>query len=276
MGFSYLTLLNNAKENQFIPRLVILFPHMVLPNLAFDALMFGLLLLAAGLDSMLSITHGTLSLLIIGGATYWAAQELSDSLLRRVGWTQESLATSIAVCSGGFLYFLNRNSSDLALLALSIGLMMGALMFAISVLAALNGAFKEGTVTPIIGWLATCGSSLALGLAAGSLAIVMGLDSMTLLPLKVGAVALALLLWKVREKTAPPSANPHFQEVATQDVPALPIQPRVALFPRRGTLLDRLFPLLVVGVLLSAVTRKEGPTAVTPGAVAQSESGEAQ
>lgn len=249
---------------------------MVLPNLAFDALMFGLLLLAAAVDSTLSITHGALSLLIIGGATYWAAQELSDSVLRRVGWSQESLATSVAVCSGGFLYFLLRNSSDLALLALSIGLMMGALMVSISVLAAFSGAFKEGTATPVMGWLVTCGSSLALGLAAGTLAIAMGLDSASLLPLKIGAVIVALVLWKVREKVAPPSVNPHFQEATTQDVASLPIQSRVALFPQRGTLLDRLFPMLVVGVLLAAVSRREGPSRVTPGAVATSESGEAQ
>ncbi|RYG70598.1 hypothetical protein EON80_07500 [bacterium] len=249
---------------------------MVLPNLAFDALMFGLLLLAAALDSALHITHGTLSLLIVGGATYWAAQELSDSLLRRVGWTQESLATSVAVCSGGFLYFVNRNSSDLALLALSIGLMMGALMVAISILAALSGSFKEGTATPVLGWLAACGSSLALGISAGLLAIVMGLDSTDLLPLKIGGIAVALVLWKVREKVAPPSSNPHFQEAAAQDAAAaLPIQPRVALFPQRGTLLDRLFPLLVLGVLLGAISKKEGPTAVNPGPVAPSESGEA-
>jgi hypothetical protein len=250
---------------------------MVLPNLAFDALMFGLLLIAAVLDSVLSITHGTLSLLIVGGATYWAAQELSDALLRRVGWTQESLATSVALCSGGFLYFAGRNSSDLALLGLSVGLMMGSLMVAISILAALAGSFKEGNLTPVLGWIATVASSLAMGLAAGLLAIVMGLDVVSLLPIKIGGLVVALILWKVREKAAPPSVNPYYQEMTSKDAaPALPLAPRVAIFPQRGTLLDRLFPLLVLGVLLGTVTKKEGPVPVATGPVSPSENGEAQ
>ena len=97
-----------AVEFRWSPRirfdggLGILFPPMVLPNFAFDALMFGLLLLAAGLDSAFPVTHGALSLLVVGGATYWAAQELSDALLRRAGWTQESLATSVALCWADF------------------------------------------------------------------------------------------------------------------------------------------------------------------------------
>lgn len=217
--------------------------------------MFGLLLLAAALDSAFPVTHGVLSLLIVGGATYWAAQELADSLLRRAGWTQESLATSVALCTGGFLYFWLRNSSDLALLALSIGLMMGALMMAISVLAAFSGALKEGKATPLGGWAATVISALALGIAAGILALALGRSSTALLPLKIGGIALAFVLWKLREKVAPPSVNPHFQEISAQAlVPAPLAATRVALFPQRGTLLDRLFPLLVLGFLLGALT----------------------
>ncbi|WP_157947503.1 hypothetical protein [Abditibacterium utsteinense] len=254
---------------------------MVLPNIAFDALMFGLLLLAAGLDSVFPTTHGILSLLIVGGTTYWAAQELSDSLLRRVGWTQESLATSVALCAGGFLYFWLRNTSDFALLALSIGLMMGALMVAISVLAAIGSALKEGKITPLFGWVATGVSALALGIAAGVLALVLGLSFTAALPLKLGGIALALVLWKLREKVAPPSVNPHFQEVSAQNVaPALQVAPRVALFPQRGTLLDRLFPLLVLGFLLGALTNNRAQLSL-PGSPAvadtsASESGEAR
>ncbi len=251
---------------------------MVLPNIAFDALMFGLLLLAAGLDSAFPVTHGVLSLLIVGGATYWAAQELSDSLLRRVGWTQESLATSVALCAAGFLYFALRNSSDLALLALSIGLMMGALMVAISVLAAFGSAFKEGKITPFLGWIITFVSALALGIAAGVLALVLGLSSLNILPLKIGGIVVALILWKLREKVAPPSVNPHFQEIAAQNVaPATLTATRVALFPQRGTLLDRLFPLLVLGFLLGALTNNRAQlTLPSSPAVAASETGEAR
>lgn len=285
-------------------RLVILFPLMVLPNFAFDALMFGLLLLAAALDSAFPIFHGALSLLVVGGATYWAAQELSDTLLRRVGWTQESLATSIALCSGGFLYYLLRNSSDLSLLALSIGLMMSALMVSISVLAALGAAFKEGKITPITGWIVTAVAALALGIAAGVLALVLGVSSMQVLPLKIGGIIGALVLWKLREKIAPPSVNPHFQDAA-QIAPAprasafsnpgaTPAAPplsmpvataRVALFPQRGTLFDRLFPLLVLGFLLAVLTNNSArlPLPGTPAVasdktneVSPSENGEAR
>jgi len=263
---------------------------MVLPNFAFDALMFGLLLLAAGLDSAFPVTHGVLSLLVVGGATYWAAQELSDALLRRAGWTQESLATSFALCAGGFLYYLLRNSSDLALLALSIGLMMGALMVSISVLATVATAFKEGKISPILGWIATVIAALALGIAAGVLAIVLGLSSPALLPIKVAGVAGAFVLWKLREKIAPPSINPHFQDggapnaapVAPSTPLATPLAtPRVALFPQRGTLLDRLFPLLVLGFLLAVLTNNSArlPLPSTPAVAsdtAASDNGEAQ
>lgn len=252
---------------------------MVLPNLAFDALMFGLLLLAAAIDSVLPITHGAVTLLIVGGAAYWAAQELSDALLRRVGWTQESLATSVALCSGGFLYYWFRNSSDLSLLALSIGLMMGALMVAISILAAINGTMKEGSPTPLVGWAAAVISSLALGITGGILAIVLGLPLNTSLPLKIAGILGALVLWKLREKLAPPSVNPHFQEITAQSAApaAALLTPRVALFPQRGTLLDRLFPLLVAGVLLLALN-KSGTQLSLPStaAVAASDNGDAQ
>lgn len=281
---------------------------MVLPNFAFDALMFGLLLLAAGLDSAFPLTHGVLTLLVVGGATYWAAQELSDTLLRGAGWTQESLATSAALCAGGFLYFWLRNSSDLALLALSIGLMMSALMISISILASIGAAFKEGKITPILGWFATTIAALALGIAAGVLALVLGLSSLALLPLKIGGIVGALILWKLREKIAPPSVNPHFQSATALQSPPAPgaastlssapgavpvavpvatplVTSRAALFPQRGTLFDRLFPLLVLGFLLAVLTNNgtrfslpSTPAVASDGnaSVAPSDNGEAR
>lgn len=243
---------------------------MVLPNLTFDALLWGLLLVAAILDSAFGTFHGVASLFIVGGATYWAAQELSEWILRRVGWTQESLATSIALCVGGFLYFLLRNQSDLSLLGLSIGLMMGSLMLAISVLAAVNATIREGQGAAIAGWAACVLSSLLLGIGAGFLALVLGQNGLVLLPFKVAAIVGAFVLWKGREKLAPPEANPHAAQIYTPTVPAAraknlpaPTQAtRVALFPQRGTLLDRLVPLLVFGLLLMIATRGVLPKGV--------------
>ena len=227
---------------------------MILPNLAFDALLFGLLLIAAAIDSAFPISHGAASLLVAGGATYWAAQELSEWLLRRVGWSQESLATSLSLCTAGLVYFWLRNQSDLALLALSIGLMMGSLMLAISVLAAFSATFREGRATPLMGWLSTTLLSLALGVAVGFVILVLGQSGMSNLPLKIGGIAGALVLWKLREMLAPPAVNAHYTLPGAQEI-APPQNERVALFPQRGTLLDRLVPVLILGLIAVVAAR---------------------
>lgn len=227
---------------------------MILPNLAFDALLFGLLLIAAAIDSAFPILHGAASLLVVGGATYWAAQELAEWLLRRVGWSQESLATSLALCTAGFIYFWLRNQSDLALLALSIGLMMGSLMLAISILAALSGTFREGRVTPLVGWLSTAILSVALGTAVGFAVLVLGQSGLANLPLKIGGIVAALVLWKLRESLAPPAVNAHYTPPGAQEI-APPQGQRVALFPQRGTLLDRLVPVLILGLIAIVAMR---------------------
>ena len=227
---------------------------MILPNLAFDALLFGLLLVAAVIDSAFPITHGAASLLVVGGATYWAAQELAEWLLRRVGWSQESLATSLSLCTAGFLYFWLRNQSDLALLALSIGLMMGSLMLAISILAAFSATFREGRATPLIGWISTAILSIALGTAVGFAVLVLGQSGMNNLPLKIGGLVGALVLWKLREMLAPPAVNAHYTQPGAQEI-APPQNERVALFPQRGTLLDRLVPVLILGLIAVVAMR---------------------
>ena len=228
---------------------------MILPNLAFDALLFGLLLIAAAIDSAFpNLTHGAASLLVVGGAAYWAAQELSEWLLRRVGWSQESLATSLSLCTAGFIYFWLRNQSDLALLALSIGLMMGSLMLSISVLGAAGGVLREGSVTPLTGWFATAISSLLLGVAVGFVVLVLGQGGLASLPLKIGGIAGALILWKLREKLAPPAVNAHYTQPGAQEI-APPQEQRIALFPQRGTLLDRLVPVLIIGIIALVAAR---------------------
>ncbi len=228
---------------------------MILPNLAFDALLFGLLLLAAAIDSAFgTTTHGAVSLLVVGGATYWAAQELAEWLLRRIGWSQESLATSLSLCMAGFVYFWLRNQSDLALLALSIGLMMGSLMLAISILAAISSTFREGRATPVVGWLSTALLSIALGTAVGFAILVLGQSGLANLPLKIGGIVAAFALWKLRETLSPPAVNAHYTPPGAQEI-APPQNERVALFPQRGTLLDRLVPVLVLGLIAIVAAR---------------------
>ncbi len=216
---------------------------MVLPNGAFDALMWGLLFGAALLDGAAPVTQGFVSLLLVVGATYWAAQELAEFLTRRLGWSQESLATSLSTCAAIFLYFVARNSSDFSLLVLSIALMMGSLMVTISFLSAVGLLVREGRGAALVGWVVTAVLSIVLGGAAGVAAILLG-QSSTPLPQKMGVLVGALVLWKVREYLAPPPANPN----AT--TPARP-----ALFPQRGTLLDRLIPVAILGALLALGVR---------------------
>ncbi|RYX82977.1 hypothetical protein EON83_17190, partial [bacterium] len=169
---------------------------MVLPNMAFDALMWGLLLVAALVDGAVPATHGFASLIIVVGATYWAAQELAEFITRRLGWSQESLATSLATCSAIFVYFAARNSSDFSLLVLSVALMMGSLMVTISLLSAIGLMLREGRSAGLSGWFATSIVSLFLGIAAGVAAIVLGLSN-EFLAYKIGALVGALVLWKV-------------------------------------------------------------------------------
>ena len=227
---------------------------MVLPNMAFDALMWGLLLVAALVDGAVPFTHGFASLLIIVGATYWAAQELAEFLTRRFGWSQESLSTSLATCAAIFVYFVARNSSDLSLLLLSVALMMGSLMVTISLLSAFGLLFREGRATGIVGWISTAILSLALGVAAGIAAIVLGLanntaSSSNILVFKIGILVGALVLWKAREMISPPPANPHASLATAAE--ASPVAVRPALFPQRGTLLDRFIPVAILGIILA-------------------------
>ena len=250
---------------------------MIVPNPLFDLLLFGLLVLAGAVDGAFPALDGAVSLLIVGGATYWAAQELSDSLLRKAGWTQESLTTSTALSVGGFIYFWWRNQSDLALLVLSIGLMMSSLMVAISVLASIGTAFREGRPTAILGWIASLGSSMALGLLSGILVLALGAPQDEIGPVyKAVAVAIAVGLWKWREVSSPPDSNPHYHNLEAQKsvgvATAMPPS-RFALFPQRGTLTDRYLPMLLTGlILLIAVHGAHGNSGMPSAVAAQTAS----
>lgn len=239
--------------------------------MAFDALMWGLLLVAALVDGAVPVTHGFASLLVVVGATYWAAQELAEFITRRLGWSQESLATSLATCSAIFVYFAVRNSSDFSLLVLSIALMMGSLMVTISLLAATGLLLREGRGAGLGGWLVTSIVSLFLGIAAGVSAIMLGLSN-EFLVYKIGVLVGALVLWKVRELVSPPPANPHAALASSPEVAQTAVRP--ALFPQRGTLLDRLIPLAILGLILALGLRGTlSLSALNPSAVASQNTG---
>lgn len=243
---------------------------MVVSNLLFDVILFGALLLAALLDSFFPILHGGASLLAVGGATYIAAQEWCDAAQRRNLWTQESLATSLALSVAGFIYFWWRNQSDLSLLVLSIGLMMAALMVTIALIASLGHIGREKTPAPLGGFLLTSFGAILLGLMAGSLMLALGRDAATMpLYMKALLIGFGLILWKLRENLRPPApytlpttvAPPITDKFSAPEV--LPDSPaasaaRPALIPQRGTLLDRFIPALVLGAILFLASRQNG------------------
>jgi len=242
---------------------------MIVSNLLFDIILFGTLLVAAVLDNLCPPLLGAASFLAVGVAAYVSSQELSDALSRRNYWTQESLATAVSLCTAGFIYYWWRtdSNSDFVLLVLSIGLMMASLMVAISVIAAIGAAWREQSGKPLAGLAVTFGGALGLGALAG-LWTLMPLVCQTLVVVVGGVV------WKLRETVRPPEPNsfsataqpaeaaaergafatiePPAPQPALAPSPALapPPQGRLPLFPRRGTMMDRLVPVLVVGALV--------------------------
>lgn len=234
---------------------------MIVSNILFDIVLFGALIAAAVADGAFPATAGAATLVVIGVATYLAAQDWCDGLLRRRLWSQDSLSTAIALSTLGFIYFWWRNQSDLFLLVLSIGLMMASLMVAIAVIAAFGQAFAERDAKPLGGLFLTVGGSLLMGGFAGTL--VLFFSGTTLLPqatlyTKLIVMGLGLFAWKIRETLLPPRDNVHALNADASgetaggfdlSLPATATQ-RWALIPNRGTLLDRFVPVLVLGVVL--------------------------
>lgn len=259
---------------------------MVVSNGLFDALLFGLLLLGLGLDYAIPPLQGTAFLLACGAALYMAAQEWSDTLERRGVWTQESLATALALSIGGFIYFRGRNGSDLTLLVMSIGLMMASLMVAIATLSAVSAVLKKLSPAPLLGYGATAAGALIMGALAGLLTL------NTPVIAKAVSMVLAFAIWKARETVSPPAQNPALPKPAEPSTPqfdltasAAPPTPapvrapgaigqRWQLIPRRGTLLDRFLPVLILGGLLILFGRESGNLlqSVAPPASANGES----
>jgi hypothetical protein len=258
---------------------------MVVPDLIFDVVLFGVLLLAVLLDNVFpQQLHGAASLLAIGTATYVAAQEMCDELARRKWWTQESLATALSLSTAGFIYYWWRNDSDISLLGLSIGLMMAALMVMISVIGAGSATLGNKSIHPLLGLAATATGALCLGLLSGLLIFVLTSDvGQSSILIKAVILGVGAVLWKLRENLRPPMRNEVPLGVATMGNPAWPMPtaegssssrssaasplasedsgaaPRAvaahpggrwALMPQRGTLLDRFLPILIMGAVL--------------------------
>jgi hypothetical protein len=264
---------------------------MVVPDLIFDIVLFGALLLALLLDNVFPFSpqlHGAVTLLAVGLATYVAAQEMSEALDRRKWWAQESLATALAIATLAFVYYFKRNDSDLALLGLSIALMMTALMVLISVIAALGTAWNEKSARPLGGLVATVLGALVLGQLSGLLVIVLTSEVST--ALKAVILVVGAVLWKLRSVVLPPARNgavgatPVGQQTAhgsgdtmpPTETPntvlgydlstSSPAHPgaRWALMPQRGSLLDRFLPVLILGALFFLALQQSGSSLWSP------------
>lgn len=279
---------------------------MVVSDLVFDIVVFGALLLALLLDNAFPFSptlHGATLLLAVGTAAYFAAREMCAAMQRRGWWTQDSLATTVALSTTGFIYYFARNDSDLALLGLSVSLMMAALMTMISLLAAASAAWAEPSVRPVLGLVATFAGALSLGALSGLLIVVLSSD--VPLPLKAVVLGVGAVLWKLREKLRPPARNtatpalPTAGEFTATGASAVGTAASVAaqtaaitvggellagavdatiparqapemqpithwVMPQRGTLLDRFLPVLLLGALFFLAFRANGPAVLLP------------
>lgn len=198
-----------------------------------DGLMLVALLVAAILDDRWAALHGAGLLVVLGLLVYVAAQEAAAVWHQRGWWTSESLAVGVALCSGGFLYWWERNHSDLTLFLLSIGLMMGSLMALVSVLSALGQAVRRRNPAPVLQLIGLVLVTLGLGVLGGLLTLNAGLIW------KTGFIVIGLVAWKVREVVRPPG-----QPMTSAPDSAL------LLIPNRGTITDRLIPILAIGTVL--------------------------
>jgi hypothetical protein len=249
---------------------------MLVADLIFDLLLFGALLLGLTLDNLFPFSpalHGVASLIAVGLAAYVAAQDFAHALDRRGAWTQESLATAVTLSSLGFLYYFGRNNSDFILLALSITLMMSALMLLIAAVGTVSAMWQEKSGKPLAGFLFTVLGALGLGGLSGLLIIVW--TGELPIALKFGLLVVGAVLWKLRDIFKPAKANTQ-HETTTPEADAIE-HPGASwtLMPTRGRLLDRFLPVLVLGAL-AFVLLKQGNAVWMPGAPAVASNNEAQ
>ncbi len=249
------------------------FNAMTVPDSLFDVLMFGLLAAAVLLDFFFpNVFHGVATALVVAALSYSAAQDLAFALAKRGTWSQESLATSVALCALGFLFYFWRNDADVILVVLSIGLMMASLMALIAVVACVGNAWHERNATPIVGFAITVLGALLLGIGAGLLVLI--LTAPLSLPMRLGVVAVGAIAWKLRgltRKTAPlaPTSSTRTQASDGANFPATPVSHSGWLLPQGGTVLDRLLPMLLIGALAFVLLRPTSRDNLLSGATAQ-------
>jgi hypothetical protein len=168
---------------------------MVTPDIVFDLVLFGALLLAAMVDRVMPALSGGALLVVTGVWTYLSAMDLSDWLRQRRVRAHESLLTSLAISVLGVVYYTTHwqarlfttAGENLVLLVLSIVLMMTALMAAISVIAMV----ADWHFSPVE-WAVTAAWSAATVAACYWLWNVKGLHQETILVASLSASALVV------------------------------------------------------------------------------------
>ncbi|MCS6859441.1 MAG: hypothetical protein NZT92_03870 [Abditibacteriales bacterium] len=168
---------------------------MATPDIVFDLVLFGALLLAAMVDRTTPTLAGGALLVVTGVWTYLSAMDLSDWLRQRRVRAHESLLTSLAISVLGIVYYTTHwrarlfttAGENLVLLVLSIVLMMTALMAAISVMTMVaDWRFSTGE------WVVTGVWSAATVTACYYLWNVKGLHQEAILIASLSACALVI------------------------------------------------------------------------------------
>lgn len=226
---------------------------MIISSVLFDLIFFGGLIFAVIVDALLPQLAGAATLIALAAAVYVGAGELSHRLHKQDMWTQEALSSGLALSVLFFVYWWWRNTSDLSLLALSVVLMMTALMLTIAVIGCVNAMWTQKSAAPLTGFAVTAIGSLLLGALAAPLALAFNVA------FKVGAIVIGGVIWKMRERVSPP------EEVDDEAEIAAVLKERWMLLPRGGRSLDRLLPVLLLGILLMFAARQMGQSAPLPG-----------
>jgi len=223
---------------------------MIISSVLFDLILFGGLLIAVGIDAAMPGWAGAATLIAVAAAVYVASTELSHRLGQHKQWTQEALSSGLALSSLFFIYWWWANHSDLALLALSIVLMMTALMLTIAIISCVNAMWNQKSAAPLAGFLMTAIGGIILGALAGPLTLGFGVMY------KVIAIVIGGVIWKARERLSP--AQDESQDETTE------ASERWVLLPKGGRSLDRVIPVLVFGVFLMIAAHQLGQSSPLP------------
>lgn len=224
---------------------------MIISSALFDLILFGGLLLAVGIDAVMPGWNGAATLVAVAAAVYVASTELSFRVGQRKQWTQEALSSGLALSALFFIYWWWANPSDLALLALSIVLMMTALMLTIAIISCVNAMWNDKSGAPLAGFLITAIGGIILGSLAGPLTLGIGAIY------KVIAIVIGGVIWKARERLSPAQeeeAKPESEEKSEHWM----------LLPKGGRSLDRLVPVLIFGVFLMIAAHQLGQSSPLP------------